>query len=153
MKTELVDVNETRRQLTVEIPVGDVELAIERVTREYTKSARLPGFRPGRVPPGVVRQRFRAQILHDVAHDLIPRTIDDVLSSKGVEPVDTPDVKDVVVEEGKPLSFTASFDVVPAFEPGDFGDIQLKRQPVAVDDDSVQQTLERLRERAALRAG
>ncbi len=149
MKTELVDVNETRRQLTVEIPVGDVESAIERVTREYTKSARLPGFRPGRVPPGVVRQRFRAQILHDVAHDLIPRTIDDVLSSKGVEPVDTPDVKDVVVEEGKPLSFTASFDVVPAFEPGNFGDIELKRQPVAVDDDAVQQTLERLRERAA----
>jgi len=149
MKTELVDVNETRRQLTVEIPVGDVESAIERVTREYTKSARLPGFRPGRVPPGVVRQRFRAQILHDVAHDLIPRTIDDVLSSKGVEPVDTPDVKDVVVEEGKPLSFTASFDVVPAFDPGNFGDIELKRQPVAVDDDAVQQTLERLRERAA----
>jgi trigger factor len=149
MKTELVDVNETRRQLTVEIPVGDVESAIERVTREYTKSARLPGFRPGRVPPGVVRQRFRAQILHDVAHDLIPRTIDDVLSSQGVEPVDTPDVKDVVVEEGKPLSFTASFDVVPAFDPGTFGDIQLTRQPVAVDDDAVQQTLERLRERAA----
>ncbi len=149
MKTELVDVNETRRQLTVEIPVGDVESAIERVTREYTKSARLPGFRPGRVPPGVVRQRFRAQILHDVAHDLIPRTIDGVLSEQGVEPVDTPDVKDVVVEEGKPLSFTASFDIVPAFEVGDFGDIQLTRPPVSVDDDTVQQTLERLRERAA----
>jgi trigger factor len=149
MKTELVDVNETRRQLTVEIPVDDVESAIERVTREYTKSARLPGFRPGRVPPTVVRQRFRAQILHDVAHDLIPRTIDGELSARGVEPVDTPDVKDVVVEEGKPLSFTASFEVVPPFEAGDFGDIELRRQAVAVDDDAVQQTLERLRDRAA----
>jgi trigger factor len=149
MKTELVDVNETRRQLTVEIPVTDVESAIDRVTREYSKSARLPGFRPGRVPPGVVRQRFRAQILHDVAHELIPRTIDEALSAQGVEPVDTPDVKDVVVEEGKPLSFTASFDVVPAFDPGMFGDVQLRRQPVTVDDDAVQQTLERLRERAA----
>lgn len=149
MKTELVDVNETRRQLTVEIPVTDVESAIDRVTREYARSARLPGFRPGRVPPGVVRQRFRAQILHDVAHDLIPKTIDEALSARGVEPVDTPDVKDVVVEEGKPLSFTASFDVVPPFDPGDFGDIQLRRQPVVVHDDAVQQTLERLRERAA----
>lgn len=149
MKTELVDVNETRRQLTVEIPVADVESAIDRVTRDYAKSARLPGFRPGRVPPGVVRQRFRAQILHDVAHDLIPKSIDEVLSGKGVEPVDTPDVKDVVVEEGKPLSFTATFDVVPDFEPGDFGDVQLRRQPVVVHDDAVQQTLERLRERAA----
>ncbi len=149
MKTELVDVNETRRNLVVEIPTSEVESAIDRVTREYTRSARLPGFRPGKVPATVVRQRFRAQILHDVAHDLIPRTIDQVLSEKGVEPVDTPDVKDVVVEEGKPLSFTASFDVVPPFDPGDFADIQLRRQPVVVDDDIVQQTLERLRERAA----
>ena len=149
MKTELVDVHETRRQLTVEIPVADVESAIDRVTRDYARSARLPGFRPGRVPPGVVRQRFRAQILHDVAHDLIPKSIDEALGAKGVEPVDTPDVKDVVVEEGKPLSFTASFDVVPAFDPGDFDDIQLRRQPVVVHDDAVQQTLERLRERAA----
>lgn len=149
MKTELVDVNETRRHLVVEIPTTEVESAIDRVTREYTKSARLPGFRPGKVPTTVVRQRFRAQILHDVAHDLIPRTIDQVLSAKGVEPVDTPDVKDVVVEEGKPLSFTASFDVVPPFDPGDFGDIQLRRSAVAVDDDAVQATLERLRDRAA----
>lgn len=149
MKTELVDVNETRRHLTVEIPTTEVETAIDRVTREYTKSARLPGFRPGKVPPAVVRQRFRAQILHDVAHDLIPRTIDRVLSDRGVEPVDTPDVKDVVVEEGKPLSFTASFDVVPPFDPGEFADIQLRRAAVTVDDDAVQATLERLRERAA----
>ncbi|MGE0360836.1 MAG: trigger factor [Vicinamibacterales bacterium] len=149
MKTELVDVNETRRHLTVEIPTSEVESAIDRVTREYTKSARLPGFRPGKVPTTVVRQRFRAQILHDVAHDLIPRTIDQVLSARGVEPVDSPDVKDVVVEEGKPLSFTASFDVVPPFDPGEFGDIQLRRAAVAVDDDAVQATLERLRERAA----
>lgn len=149
MKTELVDVNETRRHLVVEIPTSEVETAIDRVTREYTKSARLPGFRPGKVPPTVVRQRFRAQILHDVAHDLIPRTIDEVLSAKGVEPVDTPDVKDVIVEEGKPLSFTASFDVVPVFDPGDFGEIQLQRSAVTVDDDAIHQTLERLRERAA----
>lgn len=149
MKTELVDVNETRRHLVVEIPTTEVESAIDRVTREYTKSARLPGFRPGKVPTTVVRQRFRAQILHDVAHDLIPRTIDQVLSAKGVEPVDTPDVKDVVVEEGKPLSFTASFDVVPPFDPGDFSDIQLRRSAVTVDDDAVQSTLERLRDRAA----
>ena len=149
MKTELVDVNETRRHLTVEIPTTEVETAIDRVTREYTKSARLPGFRPGKVPPAVVRQRFRAQILHDVAHHLTPRTTDRVLSDRGVEPVDTPDVKDVVVEEGKPLSFTASFDVVPPFDPGEFADIQLRRAAVTVDDDAVQATLERLRERAA----
>ena len=149
MKTELVDVNETRRNLVVEIPTAEVESAIDRVTREYTRSARLPGFRPGKVPASVVRQRFRAQILHDVAHDLIPRSIDSALAEKGVEPVDTPDVRDVVVEEGKPLTFIATFDVVPPFDPGAFDDIQLRKSVAAVDDDAVQQTLERLRERAA----
>lgn len=149
MKTELVDVNETRRNLVVEIPTAEVESAIDRVTRDYTRSARLPGFRPGKVPASVVRQRFRAQILHDVAHDLIPKSIDSALAAKGVEPVDTPDVRDVVVEEGKPLTFIATFDVVPAFDPGAFDDIQLRKSVAAVDDDAVQQTLDRLRDRAA----
>src|SRR6476661_4287117 len=146
MKTELVDLNETRKNLTVEIPVDDVDAAIDKVTRDYSKAARIPGFRPGKVPAKVVRQRYRAQILHDVAHDLIPKAIDSALTERGVEPVDTPDVKDVVVEEGKPLSFTASFDVLPSFDPGDFADIQLRRQASAVDDDQVTQSLERLRE-------
>ena len=55
-----------------------------------------------------MRQRFRDQILHDVAHGLIPRAVDEALRERGVEPVDTPDIKDVVVEEGQPLKFTAT---------------------------------------------
>src|SRR3712207_9380586 len=78
--------------------------------RSYSKAARIPGFRPGKVPAKVVRQRFRDQILHDVVHGLIPRAVDEALRDKGIEPVDTPDIKDVVVEEGQPLKFTASFE-------------------------------------------
>ena len=55
-----------------------------------------------------MRQRFRDQILHDVAHGLIPRAVDEALRERGVEPVDTPDIRDVVVEEGQPLKFTAT---------------------------------------------
>ena len=84
-----------------------VEEAIERLAREYSRAARVPGFRPGKVPPRIVRQRFKEQILHDVAHELIPRAIDEALRERSIEPVDTPDVRDVVVEEGQPLTFTA----------------------------------------------
>lgn len=149
MKTELVDVNDTRKSLTVEIPRDEVDAAIDRLTREYGKSAKLPGFRPGKVPPKVVRQRFRSQILHDVAHTLIPKAVDAALGERGVEPVDTPDIRDVVVEEGKALTFTAAFDVLPPFDPGDFGSIQLRRAKVDLDEAAVPQALERLRERAA----
>lgn len=149
MKTELVDVNDTRKNLSVEIPSADVDAAIDRVTREYGRSAKLPGFRPGKVPAKVVRQRYRSQILHDVAHTLIPRAVDTALGERGVEPVDTPDIKDVVIEEGKPLTFTATFDIVPPFDPGDFASIQVRRAKVDLADEAVPQALERLRERAA----
>ena len=69
-----------------------------------------------------MRQRFRDQILHDVAHGLIPRAVDEALRERGVEPVETPDIKDVVVEEGQPLKFTATFDTVPPIDPGDYAD-------------------------------
>jgi trigger factor len=149
MKTELVDLNDTRRTLSVEIPAAEVDAAIDRVTRQYGRSAKLPGFRPGKVPAKVVRQRFRSQILHDVAHQLIPRAVDSALGERGVEPVDTPDIRDVVVEEGRPLTFTAIFDVVPPFDPGDFTSIQVRRARVDLSDEAVPQNLERLRERAA----
>src|SRR5207237_328694 len=149
MKTEFVDVNETRKNLVVEIDSEVVDQEIDKVAREYGKAARIPGFRPGKVPGKVVRQRFRDQILHDVAHGLIPRAVDEALRERGVEPVDTPDIKDVVVEEGQPLKFTASFETVPPIDPGDYATLQLTRASLAVEDTAVNQALEGLRERAA----
>jgi trigger factor len=149
MKTEFIDVSDTQKNLVVEIPSTVVDAEIDKVSRDYSKAARIPGFRPGKVPAKVVRQRFRDQILHDVAHGLIPRAVDEALREKGVEPVDTPDIKDVVVEEGQPLKFTASFETVPPIEPGDYGAITLTKKDVHVPDDAVEQALSQLRERAA----
>src|SRR5215472_12110898 len=149
MKAELVDVNETRKNLVVEIPSTIVDAEIDKVSRDYGKAARIPGFRPGKVPTKVVRQRFRDQILHDVAHGLIPRAVDEALRERGVEPVDTPDIRDVVVEEGQPLKFTATFDTVPSIDPGDYGAIQLRRARAAVTDAAVEEALNGLRDRSA----
>ena len=149
MKSEFVDVNETRKNLLVEIESEVVDQEIDKVARDYGKAARIPGFRPGKVPAKVVRQRFRDQILHDVAHGLIPRAVDEALRERGVEPVDTPDIKDVVVEEGQPLKFTATFDTVPPIDPGDYAGIRLTRAGLDVADAAVSQALEGLRERSA----
>ena len=149
MKIDFVDVNETRKNLLVEIESTVVDAEIDKVSRDYSKAARIPGFRPGKVPAKVVRQRFRDQILHDVAHGLIPRAVDEALRERGVEPVDTPDIKDVVVEEGQPLKFTAIFDTVPPIDPGDYAAIALQRNAASVADAAVDEALGGLRERSA----
>ena len=149
MKTEFADVNETRKNVRVEIPSDVVDAEIDRIARDYSKKARVPGFRPGKAPARVIKQRFKDQILHDVAHDLIPRAMDDALRERGVDPVDTPDVRDVNIEEGHPLTFTASFDTLPPFDPGDLATISLRRPAVAIDEEAVSGALQRLRDRAA----
>jgi trigger factor len=149
MKTEFVDVNETRKNVRVEIPSDVVNAEIDRIARNYSRKARIPGFRPGKAPARVIKQRYKDQILHDVANDLIPRAVDDALRERGVEPVDTPDVRDVNIEEGQPLTFTASFDTVPSFDPGDLSTISLRRTRVGIDDEAVDAALQRLRHRAS----
>src|SRR5438093_8931271 len=149
MKTEFVDVNETRKNVRVEISTDVVNAEIDRIARDYSRKVRIPGFRPGKAPARVIKQRYKDQILHDVAHDLIPRAVDDALRERGVEPVDTPDVRDVTLEEGHPLTFTASFDTLPPFDPGDLSTIKIQRPTVAIDEEAVNGALQRLRDRAA----
>ncbi len=149
MKTEILDVNETRKNLRIEIPHDVVDAEIDRIARDYSRKARIPGFRPGKAPATVIKRRFKDQILHDVAHDLIPQAVDEALRERGVEAVDTPDIRDVVVEEGRPLTFTASFDTVPSFDPGDYSTLALKRTSSAVGEEAVDHAMQRLRERAA----
>ncbi len=149
MKTEFIDISETEKNLVIEIPGDVVSATIERLTKDYGKAAKIPGFRPGKAPAQVVRKRYREQILHDVVHELVPRAVDEALRERGLEPVDTPNVKDVVVEEGRPLTFTAAFETVPPIDPGEYVAITLRKTPVEVEDSAVEQALERLRERAA----
>ena len=149
MKADLVDINETRKNLKIEIPSDVVDAQIERVTRSYSQRARVPGFRKGKAPSRVIKLRFRDQILSDVAHELVPRAVDEALRERGVEPVDTPDVQDVSVEEGQALTFTASFDTLPPFDVGEYSALSLRQRGSQVADEAVDQALERLRLRAA----
>jgi trigger factor len=149
LKTEFADVNETRKTVRIEIPLDVVNAEIDRVAREYSRRARIPGFRQGKAPARVVKQRFRSEILHEVVHDLVPRAVDDALREQGVEAVDTPDIRDVNVEENQPLTFTAAFDTLPPFDPGDLADIVLTRPSSRVEEAAVDEALQRLRQRAA----
>jgi trigger factor len=149
VKTEFTEVSETRKHLTFEVPPDVVDEAIDRVARGYSRSAKVPGFRPGKVPATVIKQRYRDQILSDVAQDLIPRLVGDALRERGLQPVSTPDIRDVVIEEGRPLTFLADFETLPAIDPGDYRGITLRKPAAVLDVGAVDHALEDLRQRAA----
>ena len=149
MKTEFIDLSETRKNLVVEIPTIEVDREIDRLSKRYGRSVKVPGFRPGKVPAKVARRRFRDQILHDVAQDLVPKAVDQALREHGLDPVATPAIRDVSVEEGRPLTFTATFETLPPIDPGEYHGLTLRRSPVEIDDEAVDKALAQLRERAA----
>ena len=149
MKTEFTEVSETRKHLSFEVPPEVVDAEISRVAQGYSKSARVPGFRQGKVPATVVRQRYKDQILNDVAHELIPRLVGAALRERGLDPVATPDVRDVVIEEGKPLTFLADFETLPPIELGDYAGLSLRKPPAVLEVGAVDRALDQLQERAA----
>ena len=149
MKTEIAEVSETRRHLTFEVPSDVVEAEIARVAGGYAKSARVPGFRQGKVPSTVIRQRYKDQILHDVAHDLIPRLVGAELKERGLNPVAVPDIRDVELDEGKPMTFIADFELMPEINLGEYAGLSLRKSPAVLEAGAVDRALEQLQQRAA----
>ena len=149
MKVEFTDVSETRKNLVVEVPSADVDREIERLSQQYRRSVHVQGFRPGKAPARLILQRMRKQILHEVAHDLIPRAVDEALNERGLEPVEAPSIRDVNVEEGQSLTFTATFDTLPSVDPGEYRGLILRRTRVELTEEAVTEALEQLREQAA----
>ena len=149
MKTDFTDISETRKSLNVEIPHDLVEAEIERAAERVGKTAKVHGFRQGKVPSHIIRKKYRDEILHDVAHTMIPRAVDDALRERSIEPVDNPDISEVVLEEGKPLSFKATFETLPAIDPGAYEGVSLRRAAAVLEVGEVDRALSQLRQRAA----
>jgi trigger factor len=149
MKHELTETSATQKQLKFDVPADIVEQEVARVAASYSKSAKVPGFRQGKVPAKVVRQRYMEQILDDVAHQLIPRLVTDALIEHQLQPVSAPDIHDLQLKEGEPMTFHAHFEVLPAIDPGDYTGLPLKKPAAVLEVGAVDQTLEQLRQRAA----
>lgn len=152
MKAEFTDVSDIRKRVAVEVPSAAVEREIERLAQRYRRSVRIPGFRPGKAPARLVRQRLRDQILEEAAQNLVPRIVGDLLRERDIQPVAAPDVQDVEIDEGRPLTFTATFETMPEVDAGDYHELTLRRTPVEVTDANIDEALEQLRQRAAREA-
>ncbi len=141
--------NPCKREVTVEIPADVVKAESESVVNRYQKLARIPGFRKGKVPASIVRQRFAEDIKNEIVESLVPRYFRQETQRQNLLPVSQPRVTDLHLHEGEPLKFTASFEVLPDFKIGAYDDLQISRLDTNVSDEDVENALNNLREQHA----
>ncbi len=141
--------NSCKRELTIEIPADLVHAESESVVNRYQKLARIPGFRKGKVPASIVRQRFAEEIKNEIVEALVPRYFRQETEKQKLLPVSQPRITDLHLHEGEPLKFTASFEVLPDFKVGPYEDLHISRLDTNVSDEDVETALNNLREQQA----
>ena len=149
MKVAVEELESCKRKLAVEAPVDVVTQEWERAYGRVQKRASLPGFRRGRVPRSLVKLHFADDVKREVAEHLIPDVYRRALSEARIDPVNEPDLQDLTLEEGAPLSFTAVVEVKPAIALGDYRGVEVQHAPAPVTEADVDEALERMREQHA----
>ena len=137
--------NPCKRELTIEIPADAVTGERDKIVARYAKLARIPGFRKGKVPASVVRQRFASEIQSDVVEALVPRYFREEAGKQGLVPISQPRVTDLHLHDNEPLKFTAEFEIFPEFKVADYDDIKAETIDTNVTEDDVEQALKNLR--------
>jgi trigger factor len=141
--------NPCKRELTIEIPADVINAEAESVVNRYRKQARIPGFRKGKVPASIVRQRFAEEIKNEIVEALVPRYFRQETQQQNLLPVSQPRVTDLHLHEGEPLKFTASFEVLPDFKVAPYEDLHIPRLDANVSEQDVENALTNLREQHA----
>jgi len=118
---------ECTREVEIEVSADEVTKGFRTVLKKYQKLARIPGFRPGKVPESVLRSRFSAGIREEVVEAVVPQHFREAIAQKGLRPVSQPQVTDLRLEEGQPLHFKAAFEVVPEFSVDGYQDVKVQK--------------------------
>lgn len=138
-----------RKQLKIEVPAAVVEAETERVVGEFRRSARLPGFRKGKVPTSVIQSKFQSEIEKEVVERLLPRYWRQAEAEAELDPLLPPSVDEVDLSPGEALTFLASVEVRPEIELGEMGSFDLPDPPVEPSAEELEQAIEDMRRAVA----
>jgi trigger factor len=145
------DVTPVKKIVEVEIPAGVISAESQRVTADFGRQAKIDGFRPGKVPLGVVRNRFAKEIQEQVMERLLPRTFHEAVADKGLEIVGDPHLQHIdPFIEGAPVKYKAEFEVKPQFELGEYRGLAIDDPQIEVAETDITSMIERLREQASV---
>ncbi len=137
-------------ELKVEVPVEQVENALQQAYKKVVRQVTLPGFRKGKAPRKLLESRFGVEIFYEDALDiLLNESYPEAVDKAQIDPVDTPEVKETDLEQGKPFTYTAVVTVMPEVELGQYKDVEAEKEKVEVSEEMLNQELDSLREQHA----
>lgn len=137
--------------MTIEVPAEEVKAEYDKAYEAYMRHVKVPGFRPGRVPRSVIKQRFAKDVRGEVIGQLVPHALSHAIDEHKIRMVGEPaiDPDEISLAEGEPLRFKAGVDVFPEFELANYRGLKVTKTVTQVSDESVEEVINYWREAAA----
>jgi trigger factor len=150
VKTDVEELSPTRVRLSVEVPFDELKPSLDKAYREVGRQVRIPGFRPGRVPPPVIDRRVgRDVVLSQAVNEAMPDLYAKAVAEGDVSALGQPEVEITKIDDGKELTFTVEVDIRPKFELPDLASLAVTVDDTLVTPDEVAEYLGSLQERFA----
>jgi trigger factor len=125
---------ELTRSIEVEASAEDVSKAFQQITKRYTKLARIPGFRAGKVPPSLIKSRFAKEVRQEVLESLVSDRFRKALVEQKIQPVSQPQISELLLADGAPLKFKATFEVLPEINIDGYDAVKVERPNAALEE-------------------
>lgn len=135
---------ELMREVAVEVPVDTVTKAYAKVTKRYQKLARIPGFRAGKVPESLVRNRFAKELRQEVMDSLVQERFRTEMESQNLQPISQPQIIELNLQDEQPLRFRAQFEVTPVIDVTGYDSVAVERPVVTLEEAEFDAEMERL---------
>jgi len=150
VKTDVEELSPTRVKLIIEVPFEELKTSLDKAYREVARKVRVPGFRPGHVPPRIIDQRIgRAAVLEQAVNEAVPEIYNRALAERDVVPLSQPELEITKLDDGKELAFTAEVDIRPSFDLPDVTTLSVTVENAEVGPDQVEEYIRALLERFA----
>ena len=133
-----------KREYKVVVPAASIDEKIDARIAQIAATIKMPGFRPGKIPAKVVKQRYGSSVMGEVLEEAVNETSRNVLDQNNLRPATQPKIEITAFDEGQDLEYSMVVEIMPEFELGDFSDVELVREAAEVDDKEVDEALERI---------
>ena len=154
MKTELIDVSATRKEIKIEIDPAEIKEAYDRISSDFSKAAKIPGFRPGHAPTSVVRTRYKSEIRSEVLREVLPNAVNNAIIEHSLNALGEPNVEldnNAALEKlgEEPLTLKVGVEILPEINLDTYKGLEVSRRKRPISDQDVDRMIDNLRDASA----